>query len=86
MSAVCGHRSSDDATLQIREDLNFHCKLRSIDDQESKPFAGRRFAIIQETMGNSRYFHLLQQRSRLAHFIPFLYVQELESIRVLQPA
>jgi len=51
---MCGHRASDDATLQNLGESNYHGKLRSIDQQDSKPFAGRRFAIIKETLGENR--------------------------------
>ena len=50
---MCGHRASDDATLQVLDETNYHGKLRGVEKLDSKPFSGRRFAIIKETMGES---------------------------------
>lgn len=60
---MCGHRASDDATLQITDQTNYHGKLRSIDKLDSKPFAGRRFAIVKETMGETPFWRVLNTTS-----------------------
>ena len=48
---MCDPGLSDDATLQKGHDKNYHDHLPTIDDLCSKPFVGRRFAIIKETVG-----------------------------------
>jgi len=48
---MCGNRVSDDATMQAAAETNYHGKLRSMKNLDSKPFVGRRFAIIKETVG-----------------------------------
>lgn len=51
LSAMCGPGPSDDATLQKGHGKNYHDVLPTLDDLSSKPFVGRRFAIIKETVG-----------------------------------
>ena len=48
---MCGPGLSDDATLQKGHGKNYHDVLPTLDDLSSKPFVGRRFAIIKETVG-----------------------------------
>mmetsp|Transcript_30156 Transcript_30156/g.74834 ORF Transcript_30156/g.74834 Transcript_30156/m.74834 type:complete len:466 (-) Transcript_30156:1190-2587(-) len=53
LSVLCCHHISDDATLQNQSlTHNFHSALRNIKDMNCKPFAGRRFAMIKETLGS----------------------------------
>lgn len=51
LSVLCGHRASDDATVQAQNQKDFHGTLRNVENFGCKPFAGRRFAIIKETVG-----------------------------------
>ena len=67
---MCGHRTSDDATLQVLDETNYHGKLRSVEKLDSKPFAGRRFAIIKETMGESLFSSVfVSPLSRYTYFV-----------------
>ena len=93
MSAMCGHRTSDDATLQVLDETNYHGKLRSVEKLDSKPFAGRRFAIIKETMGESLCSCVFVSALSLYTFVVYqarlifhqqIIIQGQESTRVLQ--
>ena len=74
---MCGQRSSDDATLQISDKSNYHGKLCSMEELGSKPFKGRRFAIIKETLGktvplfgsSSGLNHIVRLSRIFRHFI-----------------
>ena len=90
---MCGHRASDDATLQVLDEKNYHGKLHGVEKLDSKPFAGRRFAIIKETMGESPFSCVFVSPLSLYTFVVYharltLYQQTMiqgqESTRVLQ--
>ena len=51
LSAMCGLCASVDATLQNIKPKDYHSDLQCIENLQSKPFLGRRFAIVKETMG-----------------------------------
>jgi aspartyl-tRNA(Asn)/glutamyl-tRNA(Gln) amidotransferase subunit A len=48
---MCGLRASEDATLQNVNPKDYHSDLQCIENLQSKPFLGRRFAVVKETMG-----------------------------------